>query len=1172
MSNDADSKKTAEDLIKWIRHYAATSLDSYHIDKNQSFPPHVLLDFGNQGFFGMHISREYGGLDLNTTDILTVIEQIAAIDLTLTTLVIESIQGAHTLEKYASNSMKAKYLHMLATGRIFTAGAMTETEAGSNPRVMQSVAIPDDEGGWLLKGTKRWVGMGGSAALIAIYVQQLDHHNNWQGMSGFLVPQGTPGLHIGAESPTMGLRGFAKNTIHMDNIKVSHEHLLGKSGDGMEIAQDNIMYIRLCLAAASLGAMKRSVQLMSRYAENRLIATGPLLENPITLIRLSEMTAIIEALDHFIYFVSSLYDKDPALIPEEVYMIAKTISSEYLGWMTDLLVQTLGARGYEEASGVSQLFRDARVFRIFEGPTEALNMYVGSKLLEKNSDIEHFFCHTLNQKTLFNEIKFAIDTVKEHCQSHKKALFAEPFSVNYWTQALVGEIISYGLILATIESGLSKKPSQHLKRSSLWLRNKFDEAVQKGLSFSMPEKMLLSSTELKQISFNYTKTIGDVEQHRKTQEVLFDRLLKCHPKPKEASLPTATEDSINAYATMLAQKPLVATESCRQKLLYDWNNVGKGKPFPDIFVHQLFEEQARKNPEEIAVVFQDRQLTYAELNHQANRVAYRLKKEGVRENTLIALYIERSIEMIIGLLGILKAGGAYLPLDYNYPTESLTFMFEDSGAELILAQRKSSHSMPFDSKNIMMIDDILAESTPILDVNEINHTSTDNLAYVIYTSGSTGHPKGVMLQHKSLTNLILWHKENIQEKRTVLQFTTLNFDMSFLEIFSALSTGGTLVLIRESDRLELSTFSHIIKTHQVQQLITSVHFLKNMAEYNLDLDGFHSLQEIIVAGEQIIITPAILSLFNHLKTCKLLNYYGPCETHVVTAYEFPENTADWPELPPIGRVIANTKILVLNEEKELVPIGTPGEIYIGGVSLASGYVNRTDLTQEKFISDPWSEKPHARLYRTGDIGKYLPDGNLVFLGRKDAQIKIRGFMVEPQEVESQLMKHPSIKEAIVIAKTSLSKDKYLEAFISIQDQESDDLIHSIYTFLQKNLPTHMIPAAVHIIDKMPLTGSGKINRLALEKFTPSITHPMNSIIEPRTHTEKIVVDIIRDFFNIHIGTNSSFTSIGGNSLLAMQIVSKLRDTFSIELPAHSILSDPSIRAIAKRIDSLISSS
>ena len=1174
MSLKYTSKEIADQLIHWLREYAALRIDSLLIDSQGCFPPHIYFDFGKKGFFGLHVSRKYGGLELETSDMLRVIEQIAAIDLTLCTVVIECVQGAHTLEKYASKSMKNRYLPELAEGRIFTAGAMTESGAGSNPRAMKSVAIPDNKHGWLLKGSKRWVGMGSSADVIAVYVQQLDADNNWLGMSGFLVPQGAEGLEIGPESPTMGLRGFSKNTIHMDNIKVTSEHLLGKIGNGMEIAQDNMMYIRLCLAAASIGTMKHCVQLMYRYAERRTIATGRLAENPVTMVRLSEMTAIVDALDNFVYLVSRFFDKDPSHVPEEMLVVAKVLGSEYLGMTADNLVQMLGARGYEEASGVSKIFRDVRAFRIFEGPSEALLMYIGSRILEENTCLDFFVREILQEPQLFDEIKFAVNQVNAHCLANKNSSFSKQFTKHYWAQSLVGEILAYGLVLCGLEYSIKVGATDDLLRAREWTRNKYNNVVQSALTGLLGEKVLLKSSQLKELIYKYTDAIGNIEQSRKTQDVFIDCLLTNNQQVDTHESGSLVEHE--SYQSENLEKEeaaedgkVVATEAERQQLLHEWNNVENGVIRPDIGVHHLFEEQAIKTPESIALVYQEESITYHELNARANRVAHFLKTKGVTRNILVAIYMERSLEMIIGLLGILKAGGGYLPLDPHYPKEAIQFMFNDSECKMILSHKRLKKSIPFEAKQVLFYEDISSDSNPDTLASQM---STDDMFYVIYTSGSSGQPKGVVLPHKALANLIMWHRENISEKRNVLQFTSLNFDMSILEIFSALSSGGTLTLISEQERMDLCKLAAIIKNNGVQQLMIPVSFLKSLTATNVDKNHFDGIKEIIVAGEQVTVTQEMLSFFNYCKSCRLLNYYGPSETHVVTAYKFPKKTDDWPAYPPIGQSISNTKIMILNDEMRIVPIGTLGEIYIGGVALAKGYLNRDSLTKERFIDDPWGDSQGEKLYKTGDYGKYLPDGNILFIGRKDNQIKIRGFRIELQEIEANLTKFPGIEEAVVIVKNGIIGDKYLEAFLVINSAHKNDLFDGISTFLKDKLPPQMIPSTFHVIDKMPLTSSGKINRIALENFEKdSINYSRNfsHIAHATTSTEKILVEIMEDFFKIHVGINYSFTSIGGNSLLAMQIVSKIRDKFSVDLPAYSVLSDPSIADTAKRIDALV---
>ncbi len=1163
---EAASNNTADNLIHWIRHFASLHIDSNLIDEHRGFSPHVLLEMGNQGFFGLHVSRQYGGLEFNTHDILRVIEQVAAIDLTLVTLLIESIQGGHTFEKYASQSMKDKYLSLLASGRVFTAGAMTESSAGSNPRAMKSQAIPDGDG-WMLRGSKRWVGMGYSASVIAIYVQQFDTNNRWVGMSGFLVPQGTKGLNIGADSLTMGLRGFSKNTIYMDDVHVNAENLLGQPGEGMEIAQDNMMYIRLCLAAACIGAMKRCAQLMLRYAERRLIVTGQLLENPVTLLRMSEMTAIIDAIDSFTFTISKMYDEHPTQVPEEAFVVAKIVGSEYLGYTVDLLVQMLGARGYEESTGVAKIYRDARVFRIFEGPTEALNMYIGSRALEKNNSLEYFICNIFEQKQCWVDIQSAIQAVKHTCLSQKHTLFVKPFAIDYWLQSLAGEILSYGLVLACLEYKAQRNDSIDSQRTRLWARNKFNDVVQRALDFSLAEKMALPAQDIKEFISRYTDSIGTIEQTRNAQEVGIDDLLKsnsehdCHASHQYTELESIAKN--DAFRAEL----LVITEAERQKLLHAWNNTEKNTGMYEVCVHQLFETQAVLTPHAIAIEFDDQTISYQRLNQQANCVAHHLQKAGVKANDRVAIYIERSIDMIVGLLGILKAGAAYLPLDSNYPQQWLAFMYKDAGASAVLSQKKFEKNLPFEAENILCIDSILKPIPHEYDI-ELPQTNAESIGYVIYTSGSTGQPKGIMLPHKALSNLVNWHGKKIQGKRTVLQFTTLNFDMSFLEIFSALCFGGKLVLISENDRRDLISFCNVVKNKKIQKITISVSFLKNLANARLSKHYFESVKEIIVAGEQLIVTPVISEFFDQNK-CKLLNYYGPSETHVVTAYDFPETVADWPDYPPIGKAIANTKLLILNEEKQLVPIGCVGEIYIGGVCLSAGYINNKKWTQEKFITDPWGEQITERLYKTGDFGKFLPDGNVLFLGRKDDQVKIRGFRIYPREIELHLLKYPGIKEAIVIAKSDHNMEKYLEAFIVYDGLDNGYLIEEIYVYLKNNIPVHMLPSAVNVIEQLPLTASGKINRNALEKQERSINPSISKLIEPQSNTEKMLIKIMSGVFKLHIGVNNSFISIGGNSLLAMQIASKLYDECSIRIPASSLLSDPSIAETAKRIDQLI---
>ncbi|RUR07050.1 amino acid adenylation domain-containing protein [Legionella sp. km772] len=893
------------------------------------------------------------------------------------------------------------------------------------------------------------------------------------------------------------------------------------------------------------------------------------MDNPVTLVKLSEVTAVIEALDSYVYRIAELYDEKFSAVPEETLVVAKILGSELLGWVADQAVQLLGARGYEANCDVSKIFRDARVFRIFEGPTEALNMYLGSRLLEDNPSLEQFICQTLKQPQFFKDMKQVVSQIRKQAHSIKAALFTQPISSHYWSQAQVGEMGSYAIFLSCLQSIFHTVTAEQKPRSLVWVKSQYDETIKRILSVAAGEQVLLAANQLGNLVTDYELAIGNIDQNRSGKNITIDSLLQtCPPNGVHDNTPHELFAKKTRLTEEIASHSLALSEHTRFQLLHAWNRVEHGTKYPERCAHHLFEEQVLKNYQAPAVVFNDRSISYQDLNKQANKVAHYLYNAGIGSGKLVALYFERSIEMIIGLLGVLKAGAAYLPMDFNYPEKSLVFMLEDSGASLVLSQNHLLMDSPFESRELIGIEDILKHGSVDTENDLVLSSTLDSAAYVIYTSGSTGQPKGVILPHRALNNLMCWHRENIPGKRNVLQFTTLNFDMSFIEIFTALGSGGTLTLISESDRLDLQRFAHIVKKNSVEQLILSVPFLKSLAASSLDRASFNDVKEIIIAGEQLVITEKITGFFKENISCRLYNYYGPAETHVVTSYQFPLLISDWPDYPPIGKPISNTKILILDERMQPVPLGTIGEIYIGGVCLASGYINRVELTQGKFVKDPFGGHNTSLLYRSGDCGKYLDDGTIIYTGRKDEQLKIRGYRIEPQEIEWHLMNYPEVKEAVVIAKKSTFSDKHLEAFLIMEGNINDNLVTELYSFLQEHLPPHFLPSVFNIVEKIPLTNSGKVDRIALEKYEGDVVFSVSNIISPESKTERVLVEIMENMFKVRVGINHSFLSLGGNSLLAMQIISEIRERLAVNLPAHSILSEPTLADIAKRIDLL----
>jgi len=491
----------------------------------------------------------------------------------------------------------------------------------------------------------------------------------------------------------------------------------------------------------------------------------------------------------------------------------------------------------------------------------------------------------------------------------------------------------------------------------------------------------------------------------------------------------------------------ILTEAERHQILVEWNDTKSDYP-KDRCIHEVFEDQVERTPDAVAVIFEKTQMTYRELNVRANQLAHYLRALEVGPDVVVGICVERSLEMVVGLLGILKAGGAYLPLDLAYPQDRLSFMMENSRVPVLLTQEKLMTRFSEHGARVVCLDTEWSVISQENEGNLVSDVTTDNLAYVIYTSGSTGRPKGVAMRHLPLLNLIVWHLQNeaFSNRARTLQFAPVSFDVSFQEIFSTWCSGGTLVLISEKLRRDTAALLHFLRENSIERLFLPFFALQQLCEAADASELFPtSLCEVVTAGEQLQITSPVVRFFSTLKSCTLHNHYGPTESHVVTAFTLPDSVESWPALPPIGWPIANTQIYILDRSLQPVPIGVPGELHIGGDCLARGYLNRPDLTEEKFIPNPFSDEPEAcpelvegacpepsrraSLYKTGDLARYLPDGTIEFLGRFDTQVKIRGFRIEPGEIETLLSSHLIVREAVVVAQEDGRGHKRLVAYI-----------------------------------------------------------------------------------------------------------------------------------------------
>ncbi|MCA1612753.1 MAG: amino acid adenylation domain-containing protein, partial [Acidobacteria bacterium] len=617
----------------------------------------------------------------------------------------------------------------------------------------------------------------------------------------------------------------------------------------------------------------------------------------------------------------------------------------------------------------------------------------------------------------------------------------------------------------------------------------------------------------------------------------------------------------------LSDLPLL-TDAERRQLLVEWNetaaDVGRERR-----VYEMFAGQARLTPDAAALIFGGEQLTYRELDSRADRLAAHLRSRGVGPDVLVGICMNRSLEMVVAMLGVLKAGGAYVPLDPEYPQARLAYMLEDAGVSLLLTQERLLGRLPPHRAEVIRLDKgwetTLGERRGVPSPG----VSAGNLAYVTYTSGSTGQPKGIAMTHGALSNLIGWQCRHpvLSKRGRRLQFASLSFDASFREIFSTLCSGGTLLLLTEETRRDPGGLADFIAEHSVEKILLPFVALQQLAEeLNARERPLTSLREVITAGEQLRITPPIEKLFKRLKDCSFHNHYGPSESHMVTTFPLEGTPDGWPRLPPIGRPIANTQTYILDAHLRPVPVGVTGELYIGGPCLARGYMHRPALTAEKFVPHPFGRPAGARLYKTGDLARYLPDGNIQFLGRTDHQVKIRGYRIEPGEIEALLERHPDVREAVVVAQPEDEEGQRRLAAYVVVDQRARPRAGDLRRFLEERLPDYVVPSAFVMLDALPLTPNGKVDRRALPVPQALRREDDGKFVAPRTAVERTLADIWAEVLKVEpIGVEDNFISLGGDSLLGFQVVARANRK-GLKLSLKQFFSHPTIAESVRMVE------
>lgn len=603
----------------------------------------------------------------------------------------------------------------------------------------------------------------------------------------------------------------------------------------------------------------------------------------------------------------------------------------------------------------------------------------------------------------------------------------------------------------------------------------------------------------------------------------------------------------------------------KQYLLHDLNQTDKEYHSEEKNLLTLFDSQVKKTPDAPAVAFGNELLTYSEFNEKSNQVARFLQSQNIGNEHVVALVLERSVEMPLAIYGILKAGAAYLPIDPKTPAERIDFMLDDANVKLVFTQKSLKNHLNIDACRVVALDENVPEITTQPKENPAINLKENDLAYVIYTSGSTGKPKGVAIEHKSICNRMKWMRErvNLTGKDVYLQKTPYTFDVSVPEFFWALQTGGKLVIAQPEEHKRPADLVKTIQNFGV----TNVHFVPSMLSVFLEEKGLRNcttLKQIYASGEAI--SDALQKRFYEQFEIPLYNLFGPTEAAVeVTCWECKPTREN--AVVPIGKPANNVQLYILNENFKAVPQGTPGELFIGGVQVARGYLNRPELTDKVFIKDPFRPDLGTKIYRTGDLARHRSDGIIEYLGRVDFQVKLRGFRIELGEIETHLEEHPTVTQAVVLMGEDARNNQHLTAFYTGEKLTNGiPFMHHLAT----RLPEYMIPKHYIHLAEFPLGSSGKINRKALPEFEISEVKSKTEYVAPTNQIEELVAEIWQELLEVErVGIHDNFTELGGHSLTAIRLVSRIADAIELPLPIDLVFKKPTISSYAAHIEETI---
>jgi len=761
----------------------------------------------------------------------------------------------------------------------------------------------------------------------------------------------------------------------------------------------------------------------------------------------------------------------------------------------------------------------------YSGNTDII---VGTPIYKQ--DIESDFINTV--LTLRNRVEGNV-TFKELLFQVKESIVEATENQNYPIKVLLNDLnIPYSQddfplfdIVVLLENFQDKSYIQHVNPNLFFSFFRTAEALQGTIEYNS--------------SLYKKETIERIIGH-------FKRLLK------------ATLFHVDIKVTSIS----ILSEDERKQLLFDFNNTKAGYPEKKT-IHEYFTEQVEKRPGNTAAVYEDRHISYRELNKKTDQLASVLRLKGVNRESILGIMVERSLEMLIAILSILKVGCAYLPIATKYPDDRLRYILRDSDSKMLLTHERFFQRIGDICEVLDPGDAGLYENEP----GKIDNMNTSkDLAYVIYTSGSTGKPKGVMIEHQQVINLVYGLEEVIYKRFSgalrVALIAPYEFDASVQQIFAALLLGHSLYIVPDDTKLDSVKLLAYYKKYRIIITDCTPTHIRLLLENIRGNTGSLAINYFIIAGE-VLPKKIVEDLLNSFETNapKIINFYGPTETCVdSTYYNISRETLDELDTVPIGRPLPNEQMYILSSESKLQPIGVPGELCIGGDGVARGYVNKEELTSGKFVKNPFIEGNW--LYRTGDLTKWLPDGNIEFIGRMDHQVKLRGFRIELGEIECQLLKYEKISEAVVKI-TEKNGEKALCAYIV---SDSDPIISELREYLSADLPEQMIPEYFIKLDKMPLTTNGKLDRKALDSYGTRLGTGIE-FVEPGNELEKIIAGIWQDVLKLEkVSVNDSFFEVGGNSLSIVRVNSSLKKAVDRAVPLVEMFRFPTIRSLAQYLE------